>query len=118
MAIQMVNMVLNNKEVVELIRAESVERNSNQKFSGEIEQFPPLSEWLNVKKEKDNRHQHQQYYVAPKAMSKEKTFEQRKSDQRLTANGYLQNKHMGRASKKDWYSDIAYMRNIFALLTV
>lgn len=48
-------------------------------------------------------------------MSKEKTFEQRKSNQRLTANGYLQNKYMRRASKKDWYSEIAYMRNIFAV---
>ena len=64
---QMVNMVLNNREVLELIKLESVERNDNIKNSGEIEQFPPLSEWLNIKdKERNNRYQHQRHYVADK----------------------------------------------------
>lgn len=53
-----------------------------------------------------------------KLMSKEKTFEQRMSDQWLAAKGYLQSKHIGGASKKNWYSNIAYVQNIFALLTV
>ena len=37
---------------------------------------------------------------------------------RCTAKGFLQNRLIGKASKKEWDSDITYIRNIFAFLTV
>ena len=35
-----------------------------------------------------------------------------------TAKGFLQNKQMGKTCKKNWDSDIPYIRNVFAFLTV
>ena len=37
---------------------------------------------------------------------------------RSTAKGFLQNRQMGKACKKNWDSDIPYIRNVFACLTV
>ena len=48
----------------------------------------------------------------------EKPFRKQIADQRLVAKGFLQNKQMGTANKKNWGEDIAYIRNLFALLTV
>ena len=45
-------------------------------------------------------------------------FESRLVTSRCTVKGFLQNRQMGKASKKDWDSDINYIRNIFAFLTV
>ena len=48
----------------------------------------------------------------------EKSFSKQTADQRLVAKGFLQNKQIGRANKENWAEDIAYIRNLFALLTV
>ena len=48
----------------------------------------------------------------------EKPFSKQIADQRLVAKGFLQNKQMARANKKNWGEDIAYIRNLFVLLTV
>ena len=45
-------------------------------------------------------------------------FQSRLVTSRCTAKGFLQNRQMGKASRKDWDSDITYIRNIFAFLTV
>ena len=45
-------------------------------------------------------------------------FESRLVTSRCTAKGFLQNRLIGKASKKEWDSDITYIRNIFAFLTV
>ena len=47
-----------------------------------------------------------------------KPFSKQIADQRLIAKGFLQNKQMGRVNKKNWGEDVAYIRNLFALLTV
>ena len=48
----------------------------------------------------------------------EKPFSKQIANQRHVAKGFLQNKQMGRANKKNWGEDIAYIRNLLALLTV
>ena len=48
----------------------------------------------------------------------EKPFRKQIANQRLVAKEFLQNKQMGRANKKNWGEDIAYIMNLFALLTV
>ena len=53
-----------------------------------------------------------------KMYERPKTLNEQISNQRLVAKGFLQNKQMGRASKKNWKDDIAYSRDLFALLTV
>ena len=45
-------------------------------------------------------------------------FETKLVNSRSTAQGFLQNRQMGKASKKDWDTDIVYIRNIFAYWTV
>ena len=45
-------------------------------------------------------------------------FEKRIVSQRLSATDFLQNRQMGRASKKDWDTDIPCVRNVFAMLIV
>lgn len=47
----------------------------------------------------------------------EKLLSKQIRDQRLIVKCFLQNKQMGRVSKKNWGEDIAYIRNLFALLT-
>ena len=39
-------------------------------------------------------------------------------NQRASAKGFLQNRQMGKAIKRDWGSDIAYLQNVFASLLV
>ena len=41
-------------------------------------------------------------------------FEKRLINQRASARGFLQNRQMGKAIKRDWNTDIAYVRNVFA----
>ena len=45
-------------------------------------------------------------------------MENRILSQRSGGKGYLQNCQMGKASEKDWDTDIAYIRNVFAYLLV
>ena len=45
-------------------------------------------------------------------------FESKLVSSRSTAKRFLQNRQMGKACKRDWDSDIPYIRNIFAFLTV
>ena len=45
-------------------------------------------------------------------------FQTKLVNSRSAAKGFLQNRQMGKASKKDWDTDIAYIRNVFAYLTV
>ena len=45
-------------------------------------------------------------------------FKTKLVNSRSAAKGFLQNRQMGKASKKDWDTDIAYIRNVFAYLTV
>ena len=45
-------------------------------------------------------------------------MENRILSQRSGGKGYLQNRQMGKASEKDWDTDIAYIRNVFAYLLV
>ena len=77
--------------------------------------------WFNVK---NLNHQ----YTAPrkemeKPLSKKRKVQRSKFKSRLvtsrcTAKYFLQNHQMGKVSKKDWDSDITYIRNIFPFLTV
>ena len=48
----------------------------------------------------------------------ENTFDKQIANQRLVPKGLLQNKQMGRTNKKNWREDIAYIRNLFALLKI
>ena len=41
-------------------------------------------------------------------------FETKSVISRLAPKGFLQNRQMSKASKKDWETDIAYIRNVFA----
>ena len=45
-------------------------------------------------------------------------MEHRIVTQRKASKGYLQNRQMGKACKKDWDTDIAYIRNVFAFIAV
>ena len=45
-------------------------------------------------------------------------FESKLVSSRTTAKGFLQNRQMGKACKKDWDSEIPYIPNIFTFLTV
>ena len=45
-------------------------------------------------------------------------MEHRIVTQRQASKGYLQNRQMGKACKKDWDTDIAYIRNVFAFIVV
>ena len=45
-------------------------------------------------------------------------FESKLVSSRSTAKGFLKNRQMEKACKRDWDSDIPYIRNIFAFLTV
>ena len=45
-------------------------------------------------------------------------FESKLVSSRSTAKGFLQNRQMGKACKKNWDSDIPYIYNIFIFLTV
>ena len=45
-------------------------------------------------------------------------MEHRIVTQRQASTGYLQNRQMGKACKKDWDTDIAYIRNVFAFIAV
>ena len=45
-------------------------------------------------------------------------FETKLVNSRSVAKGFLQNRQMGKASKKDWDTAIAYIRNVFSYLTV
>ena len=45
-------------------------------------------------------------------------FEKRLINQRGSSIGFLQNHQMGKAIKKDWDIDVAYVRNLFAYLLV
>ena len=44
-------------------------------------------------------------------------FKSKLVNSRSTAKGFFKNRQMGKASKKDWDTDIAYITNIFAFLT-
>ena len=48
----------------------------------------------------------------------ENTFDKQIANQRLVPKGLLQNKQMGRTNNKNWREDIAYIRNLFALLKI
>ena len=63
--------------------------------------------------------------VRPKEMPAQKKrkvdrseFESNLVSCRSTAKGFLQNRQMGKACKKNWDSDIPYIRNVFTFLTV
>ena len=43
-------------------------------------------------------------------------FETKLVNSRSAAEGFLQNRQMGKVSKKDWDTDVAYIRNVFAYL--
>ena len=45
-------------------------------------------------------------------------MENRIIPQRKASKGFLQNRQMGKASKKNWNTDIAYIRNLFTYITV
>ena len=45
-------------------------------------------------------------------------FESKLVSSQSTAKGFLQNRQMGKACKKNWDSDIPYIRNVFTFLTV
>ena len=45
-------------------------------------------------------------------------FESKLVSSQSTAKGFLQNRQMGKACKKNWDSDIPYIHNVFAFLTV
>ena len=45
-------------------------------------------------------------------------FESKLVSSQSTAKGFLQNRQMGKACKRNWDSDIPYICNIFAFLTV
>ena len=45
-------------------------------------------------------------------------YETKLVNSQSAAKGFLQNRQMSKASKKDWDTDIAYIRSVFAYLTV
>ena len=45
-------------------------------------------------------------------------MEHRIVTQRQSSKGYLQNRQMGKACKKDWDTDIAYIRNVLVFVAV
>ena len=76
--------------------------------------------WLNVKNLNPQYTSRKEMKKPPlkKRKVQRSEFESRLVTSHCTAKGFLQNRQMEKANKKDWDSDITYIRNIFALLTV
>ena len=100
-----------SNEAQELIDFNRNQGGLNYKL-GPSTQHQDLS-WLNVKNLNPQ-------YTAPRKERKvqRSEFKSRLVTSHCTAKGFLQNRQMEKASKKGWDSDITYIRNIFALLTV
>ena len=124
MASQMIKMMKrNSNEEVELIDF----KQGNLEFADNTyEQSQDLS-WLDIKQEKTLTFV--PGFVPWKKMSKavlaikkrkenQTEFEKRLINQRGSSIGFLQNHQMGKAIKKDWDIDVAYVRNLFAYLLV
>ena len=77
--------------------------------------------WLNVKNLNSEYTVPQKEIKTPppkKRHVQKSEFESRLVTSHCTAKGFLQNRQMGKVSKKDWGSDITYITNIFAFLTL
>ena len=116
MASQMIELARSNSnnEVKELIDFNVNQGSLDYKVNSNV-QHQDLS-WLRV-----------ETLVPPKEIlkppSKKKKVQQSDFETKLVnsqsvAKGFLQNRQMGKASKKDWDTAIAYIRNVFAYLTV
>ena len=74
------------------------------------------SSWLNLNPRVPSKDISQP--PSKKKKCKRTEMEYRIVTQRQASKGYLQNRQMGKVCKKDWDTDIAYIRNVFAFVAV